>query len=495
MYASLKSRVQTWERSLRRRYGRDISTPQARRRAWWHFQLLDHAILRIVWWNLAEIAPGVWRSNQPSPKRLARYKRMGIRSVINLRGVTGHSPYLFQEEACRELGLTLHNITLSARKLVPRQDILTLIAVMRSAERPFVLHCKSGSDRAGFAAALYLAVIEGRPVAEARRQLHWRFLHLASTDTGILDHVFDVYEAQTAQAPQDLETWFATRYDHEALTASWRAKRGAPLMPRAAMAEAQEAQMSEAMERRVFAVTGQDRESFLQGLVTNDVGKLAHGPVYAALLTPQGKYLCDFFLVARDDAILIDAPAALAEDLAKRLSMYKLRAKVAIEATDLVVSQGAGDPPPGAFADPRADGLGWRLIAERRADGMDPAGWAALRVAHGVPEAGLELVPGETYILEAGLDRLHGVDFAKGCFVGQEVVARMKHKTKLNKGVVRVGVDGAAPVGTPIEADGLNAGMLYTQAGGEALAFIRFKRASEEMIAGDATVRLLEPLG
>lgn len=225
MYRSLKSRFQTLERRLRDRYGRDISTPRARRRAWWHFQLLDHAILRIVWWNLAEIAPDVWRSNQPSPARLKRYRTMGIRSVINLRGAAQQSSYLFEQEACAELGLILHDVTLSARKLVPRDDILHLIDLMLRAERPVVLHCKSGSDRAGFAAALYLAVIERRPVSEARRQLHWRFLHLSSTDTGILDHVFDVYEAETAATPMAFETWLETRYDHAALTESWQASR------------------------------------------------------------------------------------------------------------------------------------------------------------------------------------------------------------------------------------------------------------------------------
>jgi protein tyrosine/serine phosphatase len=222
---SLRSRFQTLERRLRDRYGRDISSPRARRRAWWHFQLLDHAFLRIVWWNFYKIAPGVWRSNQPSPRRLLRYKKMGIVSVINLRGQAKQSPFLFEQEACKELGLDLHNITLSARKLVPRENILQLIKLMRKAERPMVLHCKSGSDRAGFAAALYLAVIEGVSVSKARRQLHWRFLHLASSDTGILDHVFDVYERDAARQPVDLETWIATRYDHRKLTRSWRARR------------------------------------------------------------------------------------------------------------------------------------------------------------------------------------------------------------------------------------------------------------------------------
>ena len=221
----LKSRFRALEHDLRDRYGRSIDDPRSRRRAWWHFQLLDHAFLRVVWWNLFEIAPGVWRSNQPSPKRLKRYKRMGILNVINLRGAAQQSPYLFEEEACAKLGLNLHNITLSARRLVPRENILALIELLRTVDRPLVLHCKSGADRAGFASAIYLAVIEGQPVAEARQQLHWRYLHLASTDTGVLDHVFDVYEAECEIEPMSFETWVETRYDHEALTASWEAKR------------------------------------------------------------------------------------------------------------------------------------------------------------------------------------------------------------------------------------------------------------------------------
>jgi protein tyrosine/serine phosphatase len=223
---TLKSRFRTIEHSLRDKYGRSIDGPQARRRAWWHFQLLDHGALRILWWNLFEIAPGVSPSNQPSPRRVRRYGRMGIKSVINLRGMTRQSPFLFEEEACAEAGIALHNITLSARKLVPRKNILTLIEMMRSVPKPYVLHCKSGADRAGFASAIYLAVIEGQPVAQARRQLHWRYLHLSSTDTGILDHVFDVYEAEQATSPMPLEQWFRTRYDPKALTRSWAATRG-----------------------------------------------------------------------------------------------------------------------------------------------------------------------------------------------------------------------------------------------------------------------------
>lgn len=223
MATSLKNRFREIEHGLRRRYGRDISTPAARRRAWWHFQLLDHAFLRTVWWNWDNVAPGVWRSNQPSPGRLKAYKDKGIRTIINLRGEAKNSPFLFEREACESLGLTLHNVTLSARKLVPRQELLDLIALMRRAEKPFVLHCKSGSDRAGFASALYLAVIEGVPIKEARKQLHWKYLHLKNDDTGILDHVFDAYETDTAEHPMPLEEWIAVRYDDKALSRDWKA--------------------------------------------------------------------------------------------------------------------------------------------------------------------------------------------------------------------------------------------------------------------------------
>ncbi|OSP56180.1 tyrosine-protein phosphatase [Pseudoruegeria sp. SK021] len=225
MAFSLKSQFTKMERGLRKRFGRDISTPKTRRHAWWHFQILDHAFLRVWWWNLEEIAPGVWRSNQPSQARIKRYREMGIRTIINLRGKRKHSPYLFEEEACAKEGLILEDITLSARSLASRKDLLGLIEIMRNAEKPMLLHCKSGADRAGFASALYLAIVEGRPLPEARKHLHWRYLHLPGGDTDILDHVLDSYEAETAQEPMSLEAWITTRYDAARLTESWKATR------------------------------------------------------------------------------------------------------------------------------------------------------------------------------------------------------------------------------------------------------------------------------
>lgn len=242
------------------------------------------------------------------------------------------------------------------------------------------------------------------------------------------------------------------------------------------------------MTRTVFRITGADTHEFLQGLVTNDVSRLASGPVYAAMLTPQGKYIADFLLLADGDAVLLDVDAGLAPALAQRLGMYKLRADVTIEETDLQVQRGTGPAPDGAVADPRHAALGWRLYGAQGGD--DGTDWAALRVAHCIPETGIELTP-DSYILESGFARLNGVDFRKGCYVGQEVTARMKHKTELKKGLITLAIDGAAPVGTPITAGGKPAGTLFTQSGGQAIAHMRFDRMGDDMRAGDA---VLSPL-
>ncbi len=238
-------------------------------------------------------------------------------------------------------------------------------------------------------------------------------------------------------------------------------------------------------DRSVLSVSGPEAHDFLQGLVTNDVARLKDGIVYAAMLTPQGKYRADFFLVRDGENILIDVATPLAADLTRALSMYKLRSKVEITPTERTVSRGTGPAPEGAFADPRDPRMGWRAYDGR--PGEDGVDWDGLRVAACVPQSGVELTP-DTFLLEAGFERLNGVDFRKGCYVGQEVTARMKHKTELRKGLTVVGVTGSAPVGTEIDAGGKAAGILYTQAGGAGIAYLRFDRANGEMTAGDAHV-------
>lgn len=244
--------------------------------------------------------------------------------------------------------------------------------------------------------------------------------------------------------------------------------------------------------RVVLAITGADRETFLQGLVTNDIRKLSQAPVYAGILTPQGKYLADFLLVPGPaGTIWLDVAAGLADDLVRRLTLYRLRADVGIARTDLTVTRGLGDPPAGAVADPRHPALGWRAYGVP--GGAAVIDWDAIRVAHVIPESLIELRPNETYVLEAGFERLHGVDFRKGCYVGQEVTARMKHKTDLRKGLVEVEVTGPAAPGTPVLADGREVGTLFTRSGDRAIAHLRLDRADAPMTAGDATVRLAGP--
>ena len=241
-------------------------------------------------------------------------------------------------------------------------------------------------------------------------------------------------------------------------------------------------------DRTVLELTGPDRVDFLQGLITNDMKKAEGAILYAALLTPQGKYIADFFVIGTGDSHLIDVATPLAPLLQQRLTMYRLRSDVQINQTDLVVSRGTGPIPAGAVADPRRPALGWRHYGPE--DIGDETDWDAMRVAHLIPEQGTELTP-ETYILEAGFERLNGVDFRKGCFVGQEIVARMKHKTNLRKGLARVRIDGPASPGDEITSDGKPTGQLHTVAGHEGIAYLRFDRADGDMQAGEATLTRL----
>ncbi len=237
--------------------------------------------------------------------------------------------------------------------------------------------------------------------------------------------------------------------------------------------------------RKILRLTGPDTRDFLQGLITNDITKIDQGLVYAALLTPQGKYIADFFLAADGDDVLLDADGEQADALLKRLTMYRLRAKVEITETDLQIKRGTGPAPAGALTDPRHADLGWRLIGPEA--GEDGSDWEALHVAHCIPRSGIELGP-DSYILEAGFETLNGVDFRKGCYVGQEVTARMKHKTELRKGLRQVEITGQAPVGSDILAGDKVVGTVFSQTGGRAIAYLRFDRAKGEMSAGEAQI-------
>ncbi len=275
--------------------------------------------------------------------------------------------------------------------------------------------------------------------------------------------------------------------------------------------------------RSVLRLSGPDCDDLLQGIVTSDVKRATPSrSLYAALLTPQGKYLADFILLREEDgAIRMDLPASLAEATMRKIQMYRLRRDMQIEPASMEVAcvfgegaaEAAGlDPAPGSAAqrdgmlvtvDPRHAGLGVRLcgndsIASAAGLGAEEAtveDWDRLRIRLGVPEGGVDLLPEEVFPLEAGLDRLDGVDFHKGCYVGQEVTARMRHKTVLRKAIVRVRVEGEAPErGAQVMADGRPAGMMLSAANGEGLAQLRLDRVAEagSIQAGEATLAVLE---
>ena len=253
-------------------------------------------------------------------------------------------------------------------------------------------------------------------------------------------------------------------------------------------------------DRGVVRVEGEDASSFLQGLLTNDVAGLPAGEAhYAALLTPQGKILFDFLVLrapGAPPAFLLDCPKALAADLAKRLSIYKLRAKVAIrDASDdfgIVADWGgAADFPPSAhvYADPRAAALGRRAVLPRAAaeavsEAALPA-YEAARIAAGAPRGGVDFAYGDAFPHDADMDLFNGVDFHKGCYVGQEVVSRMKHRGEVRKRVVRVRLAGSAPApGTPVTDGAIAIGALGAAAGDKALALLRIDRAAQAQAAG-----------
>ena len=253
--------------------------------------------------------------------------------------------------------------------------------------------------------------------------------------------------------------------------------------------------------RAILHITGKDAFAFLQGLITNDMAKTALGSqgslIYTALLSPQGKYLFDFFVLEdRGDYLgagyLIDIDAECADGFCQRLTMYKLRADVQIEKTIGWVARGLSDKTGDktVHPDPRHGSLGWRSYHFDAPPPLPDTDWNALYVRHLIPKTGVELIANETYILEAGFERLNGVDFQKGCYVGQEVTARMKHKTTLRKGLARVRLDGVVAIGTDIMAGGKSIGKVLSQADGRAIAHLRFEQAKGEMLAGGVLVTI-----
>ncbi|HTQ12343.1 MAG TPA: hypothetical protein VMH86_00605 [Rhizomicrobium sp.] len=246
-------------------------------------------------------------------------------------------------------------------------------------------------------------------------------------------------------------------------------------------------------DRAVIALTGPEARGFLQGLITNDIAALAPGKaLYAALLAPQGKILFDFLLAEGDGAILMDCAAPSAQALTKRLKMYRLRARVEIEPREqLAVLAEPGGPLPEAginFADPRHDGLGHRSIgarAEMPAGAAPGETYLMHRLDLGIPE-GADFGSDRIFALDGGLDELHAVSFTKGCYVGQELTARMKHRGTARKRLLTLRGETALPApGTALRAEGREIGEITSVYGTRGFALVRLDRLEE---AGAAAI-------
>ncbi len=232
-------------------------------------------------------------------------------------------------------------------------------------------------------------------------------------------------------------------------------------------------------ERAVLSVAGPDRVSFLQGLVSNDVAQAAPGhAVWAALLSPQGKWLTDFFILADGDRLLLDCEASGAEDLARRLTRFRLRAKVAVETAPLSVHavwDGMPDLPDGAIAaaDPRLPDAGWRVLApEPLAEATQD--YDRHRLSLGLPDGSRDMEADKSVLLEAGFDELNGVSWTKGCYMGQELTARTKYRGLVKRRLLPVTADGAVPPpGSPVIAEGVEVGQMRSGNGTIGLALLR----------------------
>ncbi len=213
------------ERAYRNSFGRDITDPVERARSYKHYDWMDHGILRRRWHNFEEVAPGVYRSNHPHHARFAAYAEMGIVSVLNLRGVSDQSHHLFEVESCEQLGLELVTVHLGARNTPLQHRLVALLDAFETLPKPFLMHCKSGADRTGLAAAFYLLLYTDASDADVRRQLSFRYLHIRKSSTGILDHVLETYLAARDATGIGVREWVETGYDEAAVKASYKAKK------------------------------------------------------------------------------------------------------------------------------------------------------------------------------------------------------------------------------------------------------------------------------
>jgi folate-binding protein YgfZ len=258
--------------------------------------------------------------------------------------------------------------------------------------------------------------------------------------------------------------------------------------------------------RGVLEIQGEDKRSFLQGLITNDINLVSpKKAIYATLLTPQGRFLYDFFITEKDGSFFLDAEAGRLEALIKKLSLYKLRSQVtltprsdlkvyAVWGDDVAPSLGlkneTGHTQGGTFMDPRLLDLGARIIGEGMANTTEDA-YDLHRLKLGVPEGGLDLIPEKSILLESGLDELNAISWTKGCYMGQELTARTKHVGEVRKRLYPIEIEGDIPdEETEILNQGTPVGTLRSKRGSYGLALLRSEATEGELTCGKARLKV-----
>ncbi|MDP3406433.1 MAG: folate-binding protein [Brevundimonas sp.] len=248
-------------------------------------------------------------------------------------------------------------------------------------------------------------------------------------------------------------------------------------------------------DRALIRVSGPDAKPFLHNLLTQDVETITPGEVrFGAMLSPPGRLLFDLFLWGETDAVVLDVATDRREALITRLSMYRLRAQVEITADDRPVMVSWPGVAGGFMADPRLAALGGRALGERTTDG-DEDDWDAHRLAVGVPDPAADGGSDSTYPIEANFDLLNGIDFRKGCFVGQETTSRMKRRGEIRKRMLPIAFEGPAPApGTEVLNGELRAGEMLTGRDGGAMALLRLDRLEGTLTADGRAVTARRPV-
>lgn len=258
--------------------------------------------------------------------------------------------------------------------------------------------------------------------------------------------------------------------------------------------------------RGVLKITGNDRLDFLQGLISNDINKVTDQlAIYSAFLTPQGKFICDFFIIGCGDGLLVDIAEDALPAFKKKLTMFKLRADVAIADVsadyDVVVAFGGDDElsQAGVFADPRLKAAGYRAILPtgttiESTESTDITSYEAHRIALGLPDGARDMTPEKSILLENGFDELNGVDWKKGCYMGQELTARTKYRALIKKRLFPVTFEETAPEsGTAIMAGEKTVGEVHSSQGVQALATLKLDALDETLTANGLRLSVSKP--